>query len=68
MQTAADLARVFPDSELAALLNEIDGILYSQGGESTDWSGKSLLETAGQIRKSARKKQSNMPALQELYK
>ena len=68
VQTAADLARVFPGSKLTALLDEIDNILYRQGGESAGWCGKSLLETVGKIRKSDIKKQSNKSALPELYR
>ena len=68
VQTAADLAMVFPDSKLTALLAEIDNILYSQGGESAGWCGKSLLEMVGKIRKTDKKKQSPKSVLPKLYR
>jgi hypothetical protein len=68
VRTTADLGRVLPDSNLPALLDEIDDILYSHGGKAADWCGKSLLETVGKIRKTDRKKRSNKSALAELYK
>jgi hypothetical protein len=68
VRTTADLGRVLPDSNLPALLDEIDNILYSHGGKAADWCGKSLLETVGKIRKTNRKKRSNKSALAELYK
>jgi len=67
VQTAADLAKVFPDSKLTALVAEIDNVLYSQGGGSADWRGKNLLETVEKIRKMDKKKKSKKAALAELY-
>ena len=67
VQTVADLAMVFPDSKLTALVAQIDTILYSQGKEAADWRGKNLLDTVEEIRKTAKKKKSNKSALAKLY-
>ncbi len=67
VRTATDLATVFPDAKLTALLDEIDNILYRQDGQLSGWSGKSLLETVEKIRKTDKKKKSSKSALSELY-
>ncbi|MEN8134557.1 MAG: BatD family protein [Thermodesulfobacteriota bacterium] len=68
VQTAADIARVFPESKLAALLAEIDSLLYSNDGEVAGWCGKRLLETVEMIRKANRAKKSPESALPGLYR
>ena len=68
VQTSADLEREYPDSDLTALLGEIDNILYNQNDGSIDWHGKSLLEAVESIRKSGARKKKRRSSLQELYK
>lgn len=66
VRTAADLARLFPDSGLQVLLEEIDNILYRPGDRPVAWRGQDLLLAIEKIRKEGRRREE--PALQELYK
>lgn len=67
-QTADDLINIYPDSNLATIFEEIDNILYNQGGDAADWCGKNLLKTVEDIRKNKRISTKKESTLQQLYK
>jgi hypothetical protein len=68
VQTADDLERHFPASDLTALLDEIDNLLYNKGASEAPWRGKNLLEAIEKIRKTGKQKKKKGTALEKLYK
>jgi hypothetical protein len=68
VRSGADLARLFPDAKLGALLAEIDNLLYSPGKAAADWHGKNLFDTVEQLRKTGTKITKNATGLPELYR
>ncbi|MEN8142248.1 MAG: BatD family protein [Thermodesulfobacteriota bacterium] len=68
IMTGVELINLYPDSGLAALVGEIDNILYNQGGTDGEWQGRRLLEKVAGIRKNESGSNRKEPALNPLYK
>ncbi|MDF1577545.1 MAG: BatD family protein [Desulfobulbales bacterium] len=67
-RTGTDLERIFPGSGLAAILEELDRILYGREGQANGWQGKVLVEELERIRKTAGESRPDKTALVTLYK
>jgi hypothetical protein len=67
VRTGTDLEKIFPGSKLAALLEELDRILFGREEQPGPWHGKVLLDELEIIRKSGREDRPNKSALPALY-
>lgn len=68
VRTGADLEKIFPDSGVAGLLEELDRMLYGREGRPHAWRGKVLLEKLETARKNLVEDRPGQTVLTTLYK
>jgi len=68
VRSVSDLSNFYPGSDLIAILEELDRILYGREDQPKEWRGKKLLEKLEAIRKAGEKKPRRKSSLPQLYK